>query len=116
MLRKRFTRPLIVSKGPVMFERRQAAPYGRNLAQVNLSQDYAGIYAPFGQDIAPGPNNEAVAIGLAAIGVLASLSRRHHKAGVFDRPRTQQYMPMRLARGFCECRRYREYLRTGLGQ
>ena len=47
-----------------------------------------------GEHLAPGRDDEAVAIGAAAFGMLAILRRRKDEAAILDRPRAQQHMPM----------------------
>src|SRR5262245_17913094 len=68
--------------GTVMIKSGNPAAGRADLAQVQLSSHDTRVYASLGDDIAPGADNEAVAIGSPAIGVLATLCRRHHEAAV----------------------------------
>ena len=57
-----------------------------------------------------------MAIGLAAVFMLATLRRRNNETARLDRTRAQQHMPVRLARHSREGSRHGEYLRPGLCQ
>ena len=58
-----------------MVKRRNPAARRGDLAEIEFGSDDAGIDAALGEDLAPGADDQAVAIGPPAIGVLAALSR-----------------------------------------
>src|SRR5215468_10510082 len=83
-------------KGAVMVQRGKTPAHLSDLAQINLRRDDTGVGTGFGENVAPRPHNEAVTIGLAAIGLRAALSGRHDKAAVLDGSGPQQHVPMGL--------------------
>ena len=69
-----------------------------------------------GQDLAPGRDDEAVAVGLPAALVLAGLRRGKDEAAVLDGAGAHQHMPVRRAGLARERGRDGQEIRAGLGQ
>ncbi len=84
-------------EAPAVLQRGDSRARGRDLGRIDLGQDHARLGAAFGEDAAPGVDDERMAEGLAAVLVLAALRGREHEAAVLDRAGAHQHMPMRLA-------------------
>ena len=65
--------------------------------QIQFAQHHARPVRQARENFAPGIDDQAIAVSLPAIGVTATLRRRHHIALIFDSPRSQQRFPMGLA-------------------
>src|SRR3974390_929627 len=80
-----------------MLKRWDATACLGNLLKIQLRQDYLGRRPALCQNLAPGGDYEAMAIGFAPIRMGATLGGCDHKCPVLNRPRAQKHMPMRLA-------------------
>ena len=82
-----------------MLERGDALARLRYLGTVKISNNDRSMNAAFGNDLAPGRNDETVAIGFPAAFVLAGLRCGQDEATIFNGARPDQHAPMRLAGG-----------------
>src|SRR4029077_7425571 len=82
-----------------MPERGDALACLRYLGTVKISNNDRSMNAAFGNDLAPGRNDETVSIGFPATFVLTSLRRGQHKTTILNGARADQHAPMRLAGG-----------------
>src|SRR5437867_1880569 len=82
-----------------MRERGKAPAHLRLEHRVDAGHDHAGPGGPLRDDLAPGIDHHAVAVGLPAVRVLSALGRREHPGEVFDRAGAQQRLPVRSPGG-----------------
>ena len=101
---------------PDVLQRWDLAAHLIDLRQVERGDDDAGINAAFGEDLAPRVDDQRMAIGLAAILVLAALRWRDDEAARLDGARAQQDVPVRLARDAREGGGDRDDLRARDGE
>jgi hypothetical protein len=80
-----------------MIERRNATAGFGDLVRIDVCDDDTGGIARFGDNVAPGVDDHAVAEGVAAVLVLAALRRSDDEAAGFDRAGALQDVPVRLA-------------------
>src|SRR5213595_3635663 len=85
-----------------MAERRYHAPRGCNLRKIDDGCNSPGRIAGFRQNLAPGGDDQRMAISAPTTGMLATLRRREHEGAGLNRPGAQQNMPMRLTRRYGE--------------
>src|SRR5688572_2905766 len=87
-----------------MLQGRQTCAQPLYVFGIDACDDHAGAARePVDYD-APRVDDHAVAVGLAAVHVIASLRRRQHVGQVFDRARANQRCPVSPAGGFGERR------------
>src|SRR5690606_17938662 len=97
-----------------MFKGREFAAHPRLAGQVDVGD---GDALPRGKDVqngSPAVHDHAVAVCLAAIGMLTHLRGYHKVTQVFDSARAYQQVPVGLAGGHGEGGRYDEELRAHL--
>src|SRR6266576_5330761 len=85
------------AEAPAVLQRRHRPARGLDLRRIDLRQENAGLYAALGEHLAPGRNDQRVAIGLALVLMHATLGCGEHEAAVLDGAGAQQGVPMRLA-------------------
>src|SRR6185369_17563958 len=100
----------------VVLQRGHLRPCVLDRGEIDLAGNDAGLVAGFGDDLAPGRDDQRMAIGLAAAGMLAALRGRQDKGAGFNRAGTQQHMPMRPAGRHGEGGGDTDHRRTGLGE
>ena len=86
------------------------------LRGIDLGEEHAGLDAALGKNLAPGGDDQRMAVGLALVLVHAALRRGEDEAAGLDGAGAQQRVPMRLAGLSGEGRRHREERRAGFGQ
>src|SRR5437899_7272668 len=94
---------------PDMVERGQLAAEAVLPLEVQLGDGQAFAVGYLGEDRAPGIDDHRVAVRGAALAVMAGLRGCEHVGQVLDGARTQEDLPMVLARAIREGRRYREH-------
>ena len=85
------------AEAPAMLQRRHGFARGLDHGGIDLGQENAGLDAAFGEDVAPGIDDQRMAKGLALVLVQAGLGGGEHEAAVLDGAGAQQRVPMRFA-------------------
>ena len=91
-------------------------PRCRRQLRINLSHNHTGLGSRLCQHVAPRPDDQAMAIGLAAIGMQPALSGRDDESAILDGAGPHQHIPVRFARGHGERGRDGESKRALLRQ
>src|SRR5215813_3935133 len=91
------SRELRLCKGPVVPERGDHPPRLGDRLHIDACTDDSDTLAGVGEDLAPGIDDQRMAIGSPALGMLAPLRRCKDEASILDRPRLHQHLPVRLA-------------------
>src|SRR6185312_878200 len=99
-----------------VLQRRHGFACGLDLGRIDLGEEHAGLDAAFGQNLAPGRNDQRVTVSLALVLMQARLCRRKDEAAGLDGAGAEQYMPMRLAGLAGEGRGYGQERRAAFGQ
>lgn len=100
----------------VVLEHRDLRPRRVACADVDVGDDHAGVFPRLAQDAAPRIDDEAVAIGLAAVLMPPALGGGEDEGAGLDRPGPQEDVPVRLAGLPGEGRWNGEHLRAGVGE
>lgn len=82
--------------------------------RVDFSDRNPDLCAHIIENNSPGVDNHSVTVGLSAAVVEASLGRGDNVAGIFDRPRLEEYLPVIFTREGRKSRRNHQYLGTHL--
>src|SRR5208282_5187222 len=104
------------AKGAVVLERGDHAARLRDLQRIDLRENIARRLAAVRQDLAPGIDDERMAVGLASARVLAALGGSEDVGARLDGAGAHKGVPMRLPRRLGEGRRNREEAGAGLRQ
>ena len=80
-------------------QRGQAAAYRLQFFKIEIGAQHAFAFGQAGDDVAPGVDNHAVAVGAPAVVVAAALRGGEQIALVFDGAGAQQQLPMGAAGG-----------------
>src|SRR5262245_66193306 len=108
--------PLRKCEGPVVGQGGDAGAGLCDFRRVDVGRDDAGLFAGLSKDHAPRVDDEAVAVGAAAVLMLAGLGGRDDEAAGLDRARALQHVPVREARGVGEGRGDRQERGAGFGE
>ena len=85
------------AEAPAVLQRRHGLAGGLNLRGVDLGKKHAGLDAAFGENLAPGGDDQRMPEGLTLVLVHAALRRGEDEATGLDGAGAQQRVPMRLA-------------------
>src|SRR4051812_44636083 len=85
------------AEAAAMLQRRHGFSRGLDLRYIDLGEEHAGLDAALSEDLAPGRDDQRMAIGLALVLVQSGLRGGEYEAAGLDRTRAQQHMPMRFA-------------------
>src|SRR6266545_5884451 len=99
-----------------MAQRRQVGADALDVGAVDGRGDEPFALRALRNDIAPGINDRALAVGAAAAGVAAPLPRGNDVGLAFDGPGAQEDVPMIFARGERERRRHDDDLGSAIGE